>query len=83
MPIVKMDVFENSPRHYKLKKIAGPFIDKYIQYKNDGNEKLLIEKKFKKIISYLGNIDNLKASVEWKVHLPMKSHMKIYAITRQ
>ena len=40
--------FENTPQDYKPKIIAGAFNEKYIEYINEGHEKL-IKEHFKKI----------------------------------
>ena len=64
-PTPIIDELENSSQNYKPKKISGAFNGKYIECKIDSNEKLSIEKHFKKIKKYVGNIiDNLKASGE-------------------
>ena len=53
MPTVNKDKLENTPQDYKPKKIAVVFNDKYIDYKSEGSEKLLIEQYFKNMKTYL------------------------------
>ena len=55
-----------SKDHYKPKKIAGSFDDKYIKYKSENDEKLLIKQNLRKIEPYLHMIDNLGTSGQWK-----------------
>ena len=58
----------NIPKDCKLKKNAGVFDDKYIQYKSEGDEKLTMEQYLQKIRPYLHDvIGNLKTSGKWKI----------------
>lgn len=59
--------------YFKPKKTADAFNDRYIEYKSEVNEKLLIKRHFKKIKPLLCNMrDKLKKLGEWKIHLRMK-----------
>ena len=57
----------------KVKKIADPFDDKYIEYKSKGDEQLSTKEYLEKFRPYLSDmIYNFRTSDKWKIQMTMK-----------